>query len=164
MIFRVARQGRSEPSGSSPVLGAAVRLRGLLGCCNVILVDRHEVMVIELNAVFKAAKFGETAAELTRGTAGDEVYSRHAGGPGALFEQLLRRDRQSIGDLGRAIEGLQNVSAERTMKLARGADEKPSHANHYSPPRQSGMNGDDMRHAAGRAESCCSAARGCDRA
>jgi hypothetical protein len=30
---------------------------------NIILIDRHKVMLSGLNAVFKAAKFGETAAD-----------------------------------------------------------------------------------------------------
>ena len=88
-------------------------------------------MLSELDAAFKAAKFGETAAEFvplhnrpwwSLCTFPDRaLVPRLAQPQPALFEQLFRRDRQSIGDLGRAVEDFQNVIAEWTVKLARGS-------------------------------------------
>jgi hypothetical protein len=87
-------------------------------------------MFSRLNAVFKAAKLGETAADPASSSQqrGAGIYfqelllRRRAGrGNGVLFEQFFWRDGQPIGDLGRAIEDFQNVIAERTVKLARGS-------------------------------------------
>jgi hypothetical protein len=87
-------------------------------------------MLSRLNAAFKAAKFGETAADTASSSQqrGAGIYFQGCCSNGAqvteqcvLFEQFFRRDGQPIGDLGRAIEDFQNVIAERTVKLARGS-------------------------------------------
>jgi hypothetical protein len=61
-LFLAAGQG-GRTVGSASLANVAACPTGWLGDDNVILVDRHKVMLIELNAAFRAAKFGESAAE-----------------------------------------------------------------------------------------------------
>lgn len=95
---------------------------------NVILIDRHKVMLNKLNAVFKTAKFGESAADAASFTTRDEslfpgtiAQATRKRKRRVLFEKFFRRDGQPIGDLCRTIEDFENMIAKWTMKLARGS-------------------------------------------
>jgi hypothetical protein len=70
---------------------------------NIILVDRHKVMLSELNAGFNAAELGETAAVpafLAKPSPAAFIPPMSRRKRPALFEQLFRRNCQPIGDLG----------------------------------------------------------------
>jgi len=84
-------------------------------------------MLSELNAGFKAAEFGETAAgrlfldNRTMAFIPQSLFIGQAAESARLFEQFFGRDGEAVGDLGGTVEEFQNVMAERTVKFARGS-------------------------------------------
>jgi hypothetical protein len=64
-LFRAARQTRPGPSGPPSLANVGSLDAARHFDDNIILIDRHKVMLSRLNAVFKSAKFGETAADRT---------------------------------------------------------------------------------------------------
>jgi hypothetical protein len=84
-------------------------------------------MLSELDAGFKAAESGETAAGRlfldirTMAFIPQSLFIRQAAESARLFEQFFGRDCEAVGDLGGTVEEFQNVIAERTVKFARGS-------------------------------------------
>jgi hypothetical protein len=62
-LFPAAGQTKSDPSGPSSLANVVSLHAARHFDDNIILIDRHKVILSRPNAVFKAAKFGETAAD-----------------------------------------------------------------------------------------------------
>src|SRR5690348_731606 len=69
-----------------------------------------------------AFRSGVAQSQLESARSKSLTCARASAGPVALLEQLLRCNRQAIGDVGRAVGNLKHMVAERAAKLALPSD------------------------------------------
>ena len=87
-----------------------------------ILDDRQNNVLTKIKVEREASEFFEEPLQRQLfyiAPAGENHSQRDTGECADLFEQFLGRDREAVGDLGRAIEDLQDVVAQRTAEFAR---------------------------------------------
>ena len=89
---------------------------------HLILDDRQNNVLTKIKVELGAPEFFEEPLQRQLfyvAPTGENHPQRDTGECADLFEQLLGRDREAVGDLGRAIEDLQDVVAQRTAEFAR---------------------------------------------
>jgi len=86
-----------------------------------ILGDWQNDILTEIKGRARSSRISERPRQrrLSYAAAASEDCFHRDGECAHLFEQLFRRDRETVGNLGRTIEDFQDVVAQRTAELAR---------------------------------------------